>query len=148
MEHASSPFGLALIALAKERGRADHLGRINYRALARSAEVDYDYLLKALHGKRQPAHSFLERIARELGELPDYFAEYRMLKARTAFDPNSVGFNQALQNLETLTDSIAGSSAKQVGEALLELMEGVAGAAAKHEQSSQRRSDKKAKAAS
>jgi transcriptional regulator with XRE-family HTH domain len=51
------------------------------------------------NGEFSPSVKAMEAISSGLGIRPEYFAEYRLAKAREALDPNVVGFRSALRAL-------------------------------------------------
>jgi transcriptional regulator with XRE-family HTH domain len=76
-----------------------------YRALAEAiGEIDakgmtYAHLNMLANGRERPSMRAMELIARACGVDPDYFAEYRLASAMRELDPNEVGLEQALENL-------------------------------------------------
>jgi hypothetical protein len=54
----------------------------------------------------------MELIAQACGVEPDYFAEYRLAVAMRELDPNEVGLEQALGNLNARLGARRGASAK------------------------------------
>jgi transcriptional regulator with XRE-family HTH domain len=51
------------------------------------------------NGHDRPSSRAMELIARACGVDPEYFAEYRLVLAMRELDPDEVGFEQALKNL-------------------------------------------------
>ncbi|HET7128613.1 MAG TPA: hypothetical protein VFJ93_06035 [Gaiellaceae bacterium] len=54
---------------------------------------------KAVAGEREPTETMMQAVARVLKRPPDYFVEYRLLRARNQLDPRVVGFETAQANL-------------------------------------------------
>ena len=54
----------------------------------------------------------MELIAKVCGVEPDYFAEYRLAMAMRDLDPNQVGLEQALANLNSRLARDRGAAAK------------------------------------
>ena len=52
-----------------------------------------------MRGELKPTMHAMENIAAVLDEKPEFFAEYRLAKARQRLDPNVVGLRKALKNL-------------------------------------------------
>ena len=95
---STEPFGQALRALMEENG-------LTYRGLADAIrELDdrgmtHAHLNMLANGHDKPSMRAMELIARACGVGPDYFAEYRLATAMRELDPNEVGLDQALKNL-------------------------------------------------
>jgi transcriptional regulator with XRE-family HTH domain len=94
----TQPFGQALRALMDARG-------LTYRRLAESiGELDakgmtHAHLNMLANGHDRPSMRAMELIAAACGVEPDYFAEYRLAVAMRELDPNVVGLEVALENL-------------------------------------------------
>jgi transcriptional regulator with XRE-family HTH domain len=77
---------------------------ISGRELARRCERDgwgsVSMIAALLRGEVRASRKAMESIASALSVTPDTFAEYRLLEARRALDPEVVGLEQALANLE------------------------------------------------
>jgi transcriptional regulator with XRE-family HTH domain len=95
---SNKPFGDTVRALMQARG-------MTYRALAESTrEVDgrgltHAHINMLANGRDKPSLRAMELIAVACRVEPDYFAEYRLASAMRALDPDVVGFEQALANL-------------------------------------------------
>jgi transcriptional regulator with XRE-family HTH domain len=95
---SAKPFGEALRALMDAQG-------LTYRALAeRIREVDgkgitHAHINMLANGHDKPSMRAMELIAAACDVDPDYFAEYRLAVAMRELDPNEVGLEQALANL-------------------------------------------------
>jgi transcriptional regulator with XRE-family HTH domain len=96
--NSAKPFGEALRALMDAHG-------LTYRALAeRIREVDgkgitHAHINMLANGHDKPSMRAMELIAAACDVDPDYFAEYRLAVAMRELDPNEVGLEQALANL-------------------------------------------------
>jgi transcriptional regulator with XRE-family HTH domain len=94
----TKPFGDALRALMHARG-------LTYRRLAESiGELDakgmtHAHLNMLANGHDKPSMRAMELIAAACGVDPDYFAEYRLAVAMRELDPDVVGLEEALRNL-------------------------------------------------
>jgi len=94
----NEPFGDALRELMAARG-------LTYRQLShRTRELDERGLTHAhinmlANGHDRPSMRAMELIAHGCDIEPDYFAEYRLALAMRELDPDEVGFDQALENL-------------------------------------------------
>jgi hypothetical protein len=98
---ATKRFGVALRELLIEHDYSTRSGNPNWRAFA--AELDgihYETLRKAVVGERRPSWILLEECARALRLRPEYFSEYRLYLAQRDFDPDAVGFDRAVRNLQ------------------------------------------------
>ena len=95
---SNSPFGDALRELMAARG-------LTYRELAqRTRELDgkgmtHAHINMLANGHDRPSSRAMELIAAVCGVEPDYFVEYRLVAAMRELDPNEVGFEKALENL-------------------------------------------------
>lgn len=95
---STEPFGVALRALMKERG-------LSYRGLAdaiRELEgkgITHAHLNMLANGHDKPSVRVMELISRACSISPEYFAEYRLAMAMRELDPEIVGLDQALENL-------------------------------------------------
>jgi transcriptional regulator with XRE-family HTH domain len=95
---STKPFGEALRALMKERG-------LSYRGLAEVIRdvdgkgITHAHLNMLANGHDKPSMRVMELIARACSIPPDYFAEYRLAVAMRELDPEVVGLEQALENL-------------------------------------------------
>jgi transcriptional regulator with XRE-family HTH domain len=95
---SNEPFGKALRGLMDLRG-------LTYRGLAQATrELDgkgmthaHINMLANRHDK--PSLRAMELIAQACGVEPEYFAEYRLAAAMRELDPDEVGLEQALANL-------------------------------------------------
>jgi transcriptional regulator with XRE-family HTH domain len=95
---SNKPFGEALRELMAERG-------LTYRELAqRTRALDgkgmtHAHINMLANGHDRPSRRAMELIAEVCGVEPDHFAEYRLVSAMRELDPDEVGFEQALENL-------------------------------------------------
>lgn len=95
---SDAPFGEALRNLMEDRG-------LSYRALSKATEdvdgkgLTHAHLNMLANGHDKPSLRAMELIAAATRIVPDYFAEYRLAKAVRDLDPEIVGFEQALRNL-------------------------------------------------
>jgi transcriptional regulator with XRE-family HTH domain len=95
---SDNPFGDALRALMNDR-------ELTYRELAhRTRELDgrgmtHAHINMLANGHDRPSTRAMELIAEACGVEPSYFAEYRLALAMRELDPDEVGFEQALENL-------------------------------------------------
>jgi transcriptional regulator with XRE-family HTH domain len=91
-------FGDALRALMDARG-------LTYRELAlHTRRIDgkgmtHAHINMLANGHDRPSTRAMELIAQACDVEPDYFAEYRLVSAMRELDPDEVGFEQALENL-------------------------------------------------
>ena len=94
----TKPFGEALRALMESRG-------LTYRGLAEEIReldgkgITHAHLNMLANGHDKPSMRVMELIARACSISPEYFAEYRLAIAMRELDPNVVGLEQALENL-------------------------------------------------
>ena len=94
----TKPFGEALRALMESRG-------FTYRGLAEEIReldgkgITHAHLNMLANGHDKPSMRVMELIARACSISPEYFAEYRLAIAMRELDPNVVGLEQALENL-------------------------------------------------
>lgn len=95
---SSEPFGKALRALMEARG-------LSYRGLAEAIRgidekgITHAHLNMLANGHDKPSLRAMELIAQACGVEPEYFAEYRLAVAMRELDPNVVGLERALENL-------------------------------------------------
>jgi transcriptional regulator with XRE-family HTH domain len=95
---SAKPFGEALRELMDARG-------LTYRGLAEATReldrkgITHAYINMLANGHDKPSMRAMELIAQACGVDPDYFAEYRLAVAMRELDPNEVGLEQALENL-------------------------------------------------
>jgi transcriptional regulator with XRE-family HTH domain len=95
---SAKPFGEALRALMDARG-------LTYRGLAEAIReldgkgITHAHINMLANGHDKPSMRAMELIAQACGVDPDYFAEYRLAMAMRELDPNEVGLEQALENL-------------------------------------------------
>jgi transcriptional regulator with XRE-family HTH domain len=95
---SNKPFGDALRALMNDGG-------LTYRELAqRTRRLDgrgmtHAHINMLANGHDRPSTRAMELIAEACGVEPGYFAEYRLALAMRELDPDEVGFEQALENL-------------------------------------------------
>ena len=94
----TKPFGEALRALMESRG-------FTYRGLAEEIReldgkgITHAHLNMLANGHDKPSMRVMELIAQACSISPEYFAEYRLAVAMRELDPNVVGLEQALDNL-------------------------------------------------
>jgi transcriptional regulator with XRE-family HTH domain len=95
---STKPFGEALRELMQARS-------LSYRGLSDAIRkldgkgITHAHLNMLANGHDKPSMRAMELIARACGVDPDYFAEYRLAVAMRALDPDVVGLDQALSNL-------------------------------------------------
>jgi transcriptional regulator with XRE-family HTH domain len=113
MNHQSEkPFGESLRTLMQERGftyrgLADAIGELDDRGMTHA------HINMLANGHDRPSIRAMELIAKACGIDPDYFAEYRLAIAMRELDPEEVGLERALQNLNARLGSRRGAGAKQ-----------------------------------
>lgn len=94
----TKPFGESLRALMEARG-------LTYRGLAEQIRqldnkgITHAHLNMLANGHDKPSMRVMELIAQACSISPDYFAEYRLAVAMRELDPDVVGLDQALENL-------------------------------------------------
>jgi transcriptional regulator with XRE-family HTH domain len=97
-DQSNRPFGESLRLLMEKRG-------FSYRGLARETrELDgkgmtHAHINMLAKSHDRPSMRAMELIAQACGVSPDYFAEYRLAQAMRELDPNEVGLERALENL-------------------------------------------------
>jgi plasmid maintenance system antidote protein VapI len=97
----SDPFRVALRGLVIEQDFATRTGNANWSAFAAQLRgVHYETLRRVVAGQRAVSPRLMEECARVLGIRPEYFLEYRVHLAQRDFDPNAVGLERALRNLQ------------------------------------------------
>ena len=113
MEHVSDkPFGEALRTLMSERG-------LSYRSLAtRTRLLDgkgmtHAHINMLANGHDKPSMRAMELIAQACDVEPDYFAQYRLAAAMRELDPEEVGLEQALENLNARLGERRASGARE-----------------------------------
>jgi transcriptional regulator with XRE-family HTH domain len=110
-ETSSKPFGDALRQLMGDRG-------LTYRALAETVRgidgrgLTHAHINMLANGHDKPSMRAMELIAKACGVSPDYFAEYRLAAAMRELDPDEVGLEQALENLNVRLGARRTSGAK------------------------------------
>jgi transcriptional regulator with XRE-family HTH domain len=110
-EQSEQPFGESLRTLMRERG-------LTYRGLAEAIGnlddrgMTHAHINMLANGHDRPSTRAMELIARACGVDPNYFAEYRLAIAMRALDPEEVGLEQALANLNARLGSRRRSGAK------------------------------------
>jgi transcriptional regulator with XRE-family HTH domain len=99
MERLSDkPFGEALRTLMSERD-------LTYRSLAEETRrldgkgMTHAHINMLANGHDKPSTRALELIAQACGVQPEYFAQYRLAAAMRELDPEEVGLERALENL-------------------------------------------------
>jgi transcriptional regulator with XRE-family HTH domain len=110
--YSEKPFGDSLRELMGERD-------LTYRALADAIRAIDDRGMTHAHinmlanGHDKPSLRAMELIAKACGVEPDHFAEYRLARAMRELDPEQVGLQQALENLNARLGGRRRSAAKQ-----------------------------------
>jgi transcriptional regulator with XRE-family HTH domain len=108
---SSQPFGDALRELMTARG-------LTYRELAqRTRALDgkgmtHAHINMLANGHDRPSTRAMELIAQVCGVDPSHFAEYRLVSAMRELDPDEVGFERALENLNARLGARRRSAAK------------------------------------
>ena len=110
-DQSDEPFGESLRLLMRERGLtyrglADAIGALDERGLTHA------HINMLANGHDRPSIRAMELIARACGVDPNYFAEYRLSIAMRELDPEEVGLDRALQNLNARLGSRRGSRAR------------------------------------
>ena len=110
-DQSDEPFGESLRLLMRERGLtyrglADAIGALDERGLTHA------HINMLANGHDRPSIRAMELIARACGVDPNYFAEYRLSIAMRELDPEEVGLDRALQNLNARLGSRRGSGAR------------------------------------
>ena len=110
--NSNEPFGEALRGLMQTRG-------LTYRSLAAATrELDgkgmtHAHINMLVNRHDKPSMRAMELIARACGVAPEYFAEYRLAAAMRELDPDQVGLEQALANLNARLGARRRAGAKQ-----------------------------------
>ena len=110
-DQSDEPFGESLRLLMRERGLtyrglADAIGALDERGMTHA------HINMLANGHDRPSIRAMELIARACGVDPNYFAEYRLSIAMRELDPEEVGLDRALQNLNARLGSRRGSRAR------------------------------------
>jgi transcriptional regulator with XRE-family HTH domain len=109
--YSDEPFGASLRALMESRG-------LSYRKLSDETRrldgrgMTHAHINMLANGRDKPSTRAMELIAQVCEVEPDYFAEYRLAMAMRDLDPNQVGLEQALANLNARLADGRGSAAK------------------------------------
>lgn len=109
---SAKPFGEALRDLMQTRG-------LTYRGLADATRefdrkgITHAYINMLANGHDKPSMRAMELIAQACGIDADYFAEYRLAVAMRELDPNEVGLEQALENLNARLGARRRSGARE-----------------------------------
>jgi transcriptional regulator with XRE-family HTH domain len=108
---SQKPFGQSLRELMRERGLtyralADAIGGLDERGMTHA------HINMLANGHDRPSIRAMELIAKGCDVDPSYFAEYRLAIAMRELDPEEVGLEQALENLNARLGSRRGSGAK------------------------------------
>lgn len=96
--NSNRPFGEALRALMQAR-------ELTYRSLAKATrEIDgqgmtHAHINMLVNRHDKPSIRAMKLLAQACGVAPEYFAEYRLAEAMRELDPDEVGLEQALANL-------------------------------------------------
>jgi transcriptional regulator with XRE-family HTH domain len=113
MERMSDePFGDALRTLMSEH-------ELSYRDLAVRTRlldgkgVTHAHINMLANGHDKPSMRAMELIARACDVEPDYFAQYRLAAAMRELDPEEVGLEQALENLNARLGERRASGARE-----------------------------------
>jgi transcriptional regulator with XRE-family HTH domain len=107
---SEQPFGIALRALMEAR-------KLSYRKLADETRrldgrgMTHAHINMLANGRDKPSTRAMELIAKVCGVAPEYFAEYRLAMAMRDLDPNQVGLEQALANLNGRLENERGTAA-------------------------------------
>jgi transcriptional regulator with XRE-family HTH domain len=95
---SNKPISESLPELLTERGWT---GRELERQMKRKGQGLSSFsIVKLINGELPPTFNTMERLAKTFNISPDYFAEYRLLKARDEFDPQETPWKTAMRNLE------------------------------------------------
>lgn len=110
-QHSEKPFGESLRRLMSERnltyrGLADAIGELDERGMTHA------HINMLANGHDRPSVRAMELIAKACGVEPDYFAEYRLAVAMRELDPEEVGLERALENLNARLGASRRSGAK------------------------------------
>ena len=95
---SNKPFGDTVRALMQAHG-------MTYRALANATReqdgrgLTHAHINMLVNGRDKPSLRAMELIAQACKVAPEYFAEYRLAAAMRELDPDVVGFERALENL-------------------------------------------------
>ena len=95
---SDKPFGETVRALMNARG-------MTYRAIAEATReqdgrgLTHAHINMLVNGRDKPSLRAMELIAQACDMEPEHFAEYRLAAAMRELDPDVVGFEQALENL-------------------------------------------------
>jgi len=98
--NSDEQFGTALRALMEKRG-------LSYRKLADETRrldgrgMTHAHINMLANGRDKPSTRAMELIAQVCEVAPEHFAEYRLAMAMRDLDPNQVGLEQALANLNS-----------------------------------------------
>jgi transcriptional regulator with XRE-family HTH domain len=109
---SDKPFGEALRTLMNER-------ELSYRSLAVMTRLldgkgmTHAHINMLANGHDKPSMRAMELIARACDVQPDYFAQYRLAAAMRELDPENVGLEQALENLNARLGERRGSGARE-----------------------------------
>jgi transcriptional regulator with XRE-family HTH domain len=91
---------------------------LTYRGLAEKIRgldrkgISHAHINMLANGHDKPSMRAMELIARACDVSPDYFAEYRLAVAMRELDPEEVGLERALENLNARLGARRTSSAK------------------------------------
>ena len=108
---STKPFGDSLRALMDERS-------LTYRGLAEATRkldgkgITHAHINMLANGHDKPSMRAMDLIARACDVDPSYFAEYRLAVAMRELDPNEVGLERALENLNARLGARRRSAAK------------------------------------
>lgn len=95
---SNKPFGDTVRALMQAHG-------MTYRALAQATReqdargLTHAHINMLVNGREKPSLRAMELIARACEVEPEHFAEYRLAAAMRELDPEVVGLEHALENL-------------------------------------------------
>ena len=108
---SNKAFGEALRGLMRARG-------LTYRALAQATRerdgrgLTHAHINMLANGRDKPSLRAMELIAQACEVEPGYFAEYRLAEAMRDLDPDVVGLEQALKNLNARLGTSRGAGAR------------------------------------
>lgn len=91
---------------------------LTYRGLAEATRkldgkgITHAHINMLANGHDRPSTRAMELIADACGVEPNYFAEYRLALAMRELDPDEVGFERALENLNARLGSRRRAGAK------------------------------------
>jgi len=94
-------FGAKLRELLINNGIVTRMGNPDWTALVQQMPgVSYESLRKAIVGERAPSEKIMRKVSQALDVEPTVFAEYQLLQARSALDPDQAGWESATNALK------------------------------------------------